>query len=514
MGGQPLRLGPFIGGINSNSDPSAIADSELVDCNNFELDIDGSLTCRPPFEEILNNSSFAERIVLLGVAQIGGNVYLIGSNSGGVYYWTSNSWTTITTTFQATCMAQYMNKIWLIAKIGSANPGGSWDGATFTAVAAIPKGSACAIHKERLYVVPGTAATVNESRLTFSNAGDLTTWPGGNFIDIAPGDGQHLVDLTIYQDNLLLFKEDSTHILAYDTTPANAVRRYISTTIGATKAHCVANYENSVFVYHEGEVYEIVNLDFNRINTKVPFLYDPTTPSSATFTEEVFLSVFGDRLIVRYFNRVYVYGLRTRTWTRWESSSDKLHYFGPIIAFPSNVSSAVNDQYYAGSCVNTQKNLVRMNNGFDSTTEEEDLTDSVDITCSILTKNYDLAVSHQFKRLFWWGADVLTSNDILGAATPVVSTFEVTWATLATYLWNQLNTWQFPTLTPPGTTTIVSTTSGVLHKFAKFPKGLRFRQINFQIVLTSSGKTTDGPAKIYNLIVQVETRAVVPQASN
>ena len=44
---EALRLGPFVGGINTASDATAVADSELVDCVNFELDIDGSLVGRP-----------------------------------------------------------------------------------------------------------------------------------------------------------------------------------------------------------------------------------------------------------------------------------------------------------------------------------------------------------------------------------------------------------------------------------------------------------------------------------
>lgn len=512
MAGQQLRLGPFIGGINTLSDTSAIADAELVDCNNLELDIDGSLICRPPIQEIIDNSAFAERIVLLGVALLGGNTYIIGSNSGGVYQWVSNTWTLITSTFQATCMVQYANKIWLVAKFGSANPGGNWDGTTFTAVAAMPKGAAAVVHKERMYVVPGVAATTNESRLIFSNAGNFTTWSGTDFIDIKAGDGQHLIDLVVYQDNLLLFKEDSTYVLAYDIRPADAIVRQISTTLGTTKQHCVVNYENSVFFYHEGEVYEVINYDFNRINTKVPFFYDPTVPVGGTFAEDVFLSILGDRLIVRYFNRIYVYGLRTRTWTRWASANSKLHYFGPIVSYPSNTVLAVNDQYYAGSCITTKKNMVRINDGRDASVDERDLSVATLINCSIQTKTYDLAVSHQFKRLFWWGADVLTSNSVTGTATPIVASFQATWDDLTN--WDALNTWDFPLSSPASTTTAVASISGVMRRAVRFAKGLRFRQINFTLSIDSAGKTTDGPARIFSLVAVIRTAAVVGQGSN
>lgn len=511
-GGQPLRLGPFTGGINTLSDTSAIADAELVDCNNYELDIDGSLICRPPFQHVLNNTGFAERIVLIGVALLNGNTYVIGSNSGGVYYWVSNAWTLITNTFQATCMVQYANKIWLVAKIGSANPGGSWDGTTFTAIAAIPKGSAAVIHKERMFVVPGITATTNESRLIFSNAGNFATWTGTDFLDVRSGDGQHLVDLVVYQDNLLLFKEDSTFIFAFDIKPSDGIVRQLSSTLGTTKQHCVVNYESSVFFYHEGEVYEVVNLDFNRINAKVIFFYDPTVPVGGAFVEDVFLSIFGDRLIVRYFNRIYVYGLRTRTWTRWASSSDELHYFGPIVSYPSNVVAAVNDQYFAGSCINTKKNLIRMNDGRDASVDERDSVGAVNISCAITTKTYDLAISHQFKRLFWWGADVLSGNSVTGVATPIVASFQSTWDDLTN--WDALNTWDYPLSSPASTTTSVGASSGVMRKFVKFAKGLRFRQINFGVTILSTGKTTDGPARIYSLTALVRTAATVGQGSN
>jgi len=40
---RELKIGPYAGGINRYSDISAIADDEMVDCTNFEIDLDGSL---------------------------------------------------------------------------------------------------------------------------------------------------------------------------------------------------------------------------------------------------------------------------------------------------------------------------------------------------------------------------------------------------------------------------------------------------------------------------------------
>jgi hypothetical protein len=176
------------------------------------------------------------------------------------------------------------------------------------------------------------------------------------------------------------------------------------------------------------------------------------------------------------------------------------------------VVTAINDQYYAGSCINTKKNMIRMNDGRDASVDERDLSVTTNISCSITTKTYDLAVSHSFKRLFWWGADVLTSNSVTGVATPIVASFQSTWDDLTN--WDALNTWDFPLSSPASTTTAVGSISGVMRRFVKFAKGLRFRQINFTVTIPSSGKNTDGPARIYSLTALIRTAATVGQGSN
>jgi hypothetical protein len=493
-----------------------VADAELVDMVNFELDIDGSLVSRPPIQDFGSpNVSWTERVVLLGVAKLTTGTFIIGSNTNGVYQFSGGLWNTITATFRATCMVQYADKIWLVAAPGSANPGGSWDGTTFTAIAAMPKGEACRVYKERMFICPGISATSNSSRLSFSAAADLTSWPGTNFIDVTSGDGQKLIDMAVYKSNLLLFKEDSTYALSYDANPSDATRENISTTIGATTRRCVAEYEDSVFVYHEGDIYEIVNYIFTRINTKVPFLYDGTAPGG-TRVEEVFLSIMGDRLIVRYYNRIYVLGLRTRTWTRWESASTNLHNFGPIVAFPSNVVAAVNDEFYAGSSIQNNKTVVRIRDGFDATNNEKVGGTPFTITCSALTKNLDLAASQVNKRLFWWGADVLTGNNVIGVASPIVLGAVTLWGDI----FNQgkkasdLGTWQAPLTGSVSVFSNVTAPGLTARVFAKFLKALRFRQINFRIQLTTNGTTVDGPCRLFTITIVAATKQTVVKAVN
>lgn len=718
MGGEALRLGPFAGGLNTTSDPSTIADTELAECLNFEQDLDGSLKSRPPFKEIFGHQNFTDRILFLCEAIFATDHYLICSNSTGVYYFLNGSFTLITNTFEAGAAVQYADKVYLVPKPGSGN-GGKWDPvAGFTAVASIPKGQAAAVHKERLYVCPGIKSTADTSRLKFSDPSNLDSWPAGNFIEIRQGDGTKLVDLTIYQDNILLFKEQSTSILSYDANPADAFLRPVSNTIGVNRQFNVVNYENQVYIFSGGWIYEITNLDFLRLNVKVPFIRDDTAP--AAFSDEfIFLSLLEDRLICRYYRKIYVYGLRNRTWSEWKSDKDTLHYFGPI----STVHLSSGNEYYAGSCIGSVTTAVKFLDKSNSTDTEQafntspvmtdtytrvvanglgpadtgqtytnsggvagdystdgskaihsltsvsvvrasqvdnlsianfdysltfqtnklaaggnqrfDLqaryidannhliarteftptqtvvfsliktvagvattlftgtvaglvhaiakdftvrfkgtgsilqakvwetlsgqpagwntsqsdssitvaaafrftsnlnvgntnatltvkfdnlsiinTDLVtsSITCSVRTKNFDMATSHQFKRMWWWGVDCITNNNVVGTATPITSSFTVSWDDLANYTWDQLNTWDQPLTAPTLVQTIRPTGMGVVRQFVKFDKALRYRQINFSVALTTVGSTADGPAKIFTMTCLTRPAQIVSKA--
>jgi hypothetical protein len=711
-GGKPLRLGPFIGGLNTGSDPTAIADAELVESNNLELDIDGSLVSRPPLVEIEGHSTFTERIIVLCEGVFSGSNYLIGSNTNGVFFFLGGAWTLITNTFRASAAVQYADKIYLVAHPSSANPGGKWDpSGGFVAVAAIPKGQAATIHKERLFIVPGGDASTNTSRVSFTDPGNFDVWPASNFIDIGQGDGTKLLDVTVYQDNILLFKNQSTYVLAYDIRPTDAVVRKISSTIGVDAQFCVANYENQVYCLHNGWVYEIINYDFNRLNTKVPFVNDPTSPSPFS-TETEFLSLVGDRLIVRFFSRVYVYNLRTRTWCQWSSTRNPLNYFGPVVTLHPTTGKL----YYAGSSVQDFRTLIQIFDDVDAVHKESTLspvytitdtytrttangwgsadtgqvwtsnggsasdfstngssglishgtrnvqrdealsgalsdfeayleisvgvvsltnsqlvdiyfrrtsqnenyllrfnfgltgslicqpyktvagvatsltgttaltnygandkysirikcsgtsikirawktsiqeptgwnvfngTDAAqtsgtlvvsgivdaantnvlpvvytydnlqvgplsgqiaDIQCIARTKNFDMAIPNQFKRLWWWGVDVITNRDVVGTATPIVLSFAVTWAQLAAFKWNQLKTWAQPLTDALGVSTTVTVSTGTSRRFVKFLKSLRFRQINFKVMLVTDGSTADGPARLFTMLIITESK--------
>jgi hypothetical protein len=515
----PVILGPFVGGMNSASDPSTVADSELVDIVNLELDLDGSLVQRPPFLE--DKTQAQDHLTAIGHALIGSAKYVIFSaTTGGTYAYDGTTITTISATLQSKVALQYRDKVYIVATEASPVAGGYWSsGGGFVSQPTMPRGEAAIFSKARMFIVPGRAATVNTSRLQFCDpiVADVFVWTGTNIIDVNPGDGQNLIDIILYNDNLMLFKRDSTYVLAYDLQISDAVLRNVNPNIGATTRYCVATYENSAFALHDGKVYQIDNYDYSHVNMKVPFVVDASTPAGSTRSDEVFLCVVGDRLIVRYFNRVYVYGLKTKTWSRWESKNSILHNFGPLVMLPVTVTQGTTPVYYGGSSLNNSKSILAFVDGYNNAFKEQVLTSVlVNIESWILTKNYDLADTHHFKKLMWWGADLLTNQDVKAYANPIVNEFQVTWGDLLTKTWYSISgaTWASPLSDPITVETDIDINTIAFRKFLKFRKALRFRQINFKIVLTGDGSPDTGPCRIFSLTALIAAKqTVVKQVS-
>jgi len=520
MPGQELRLGPFVGGLNLFSDPSSIADTEMVECVNFEVTVDGSLASRPPvtqFQATAPGSTTAMKILLLAV--LNGTTYLIGSSNQGVYYSTGGAWTQLGSTVQSDTAIQYNNKVWFFPKNGTTN-GATWDGTTYTTTTALPAGSSAIVYKERAWIVPGISATANTARLQFSLTADPGSWNTGDatFIDVSAGDGRKLVDLITYQDNIMLFKEDSTYALAFDSIPSSATLKKVNNTIGVSAKNCVVPFENSLFVCHRDSVYEILNYQWVKVNIKVPPVFDNSSPTSTTYMQAIFLTMWGDRLIFRHYRKIYVFGLRTRTWSEFQiSTTNNEHWFGPLTRWPGNGSNGL-DVYYGGSCLNEDVRTFKMQNGCDISTVE-----STAMTCWMKTKNFDSAYGRRYrifgfgqryKRMHWWGADVVTNSSVTGTVTPIVTNFQVTWGMIKTTPWGSLNTWQQPLpAIPPISTTWPA--PGILAKhFCKFTQGVRYRQINFKIQLTTDGTLNTGPVHVFGILNVMEVHQVVTKGSN
>jgi hypothetical protein len=412
-------------------------------------------------------------------------------------------------------MEVYNNTVWMPATYASGAGGISWTpGGGAVAVAAMPRADRCLVHKNRLYLSPGENATSFESRLYFSQSADFTTWPVPNFIDVQPGDGDTLNNIAVYQDNLLLFKGESTHVLAYDLDPVDAILREINPVVGSTGSFGVVQYENTVYSMHRNKVYEILNYNFALVNVKVPPVFDNALPTGTTARyEEQHLSLIGERLIVRYYNRTYSFQLRTRTWSEWSKTDDtstiEWHIFGPLVRARDLAGSGL-DSYYTGYSFDVSSGGYKVIKVIDGRTSgAEEGTGTHKFFCIATTKDYDMSDPIRYKRLFWWGADLLTGQEITGSITPITFVSSVTWDSLILETWADLGTWGSPVSGPQTHQEIVPGDNiANTNKSIKFGKALRFRKANFSIQLETDGSPAQ-PTKVFQLVAVIEIKQLV-----
>lgn len=557
---KELEIGPFAGGINTYSDPAMIADDEMVDCVNFDLSLDGSLVSRPPWQNldarVFDNSESSaappecfQLIIGTGTYESARFIIISSTHEGDpasyIYYVdgvNAGILAKITDGYHSKAH-RYVNDIYLVPDASNIDVGAKYDlsSGLVTALPDMPIGYASVIYKDRLWI-SGRRNVANNSRLFFSEIGDPSDWPGTNFFDINPGDGDAVNDLAVYQDNLVIFKDNATYVLAYDTGPAQAVLQVINTDVGAMGPRCVDAYENSIFVLKYNQLYEMSNYDFVRVSVKIPFEYDASFPTEGGYEVDeqswkfpFWLRIVGDRAIVRFYNRIYVYHLRLRGWTRWDSVDTNIKYIGPIMRLDNTNTDLLRgfDTYVATSTLSkvidtdgpgTNSNwnmyfkIFKMEDRYElENTENGDITPPTtprDIELTMITKQFDIGLSHRFKRLMSWGIDCYTGRDVTGTLYPFSVAYKVTWNQLVGYHWHELNTWEYPLTQIPSTTQMVSSDSGIFVKFIRFPKSLRFRLLQFQLDLKTQGNVTDGPCYIYSLTAFISAKQLVPKAVN
>lgn len=556
-GVQEFRIGPFAGGINTYSDPAMIADDELIDCRNFDISLDGSLVSRPPwswqYSFLTTNSTVSSappdnNQLVIGTGTFEGDRFVLinsshtGTAASYIYYvdGTNAGLFALIATGNHSKAHRYNDFIYLVPDPSLGGTAVKYDltGGLVTAIASMPAGYASIIYKDRLWI-GGRKGYSDSSRVYFSALADFTSWPGTNFFDINPGDGDAVNELVVYQDNLVIFKDNATYILTYDSGPAQAVLQVINTDVGATGPRCVDVYENSVFILKYNQVYEMSNYDFVRVSVKIPFEYDNTLPSAPyvvtdqAWKHPLWLRIVGDRAIVRFYNRLYVYHLRLRAWTRWESQDPNIHYIGPIMRLDNTNTDILQgfDTYVAGTALSKNfdsqgqgtsgawkmwNKLFKLEDRYEGSRTENGnhAPVAVDINLTMTTKQFNVGLSHRFKRLMHWGIDCYTGRGATGTLFPFSVAYRVSWDQLTSYHWHELNTWAYPLAEVPSTTQTIPSGTAKQIKFIRFPKSLRFRLMQFKVDMATTGNTVDGPVYIYNITAFIAAKQIVPKAVN
>lgn len=484
---DPMVIGPFSGGLNNFDDPTSVKDSEVVDVRNFDVGLDGSLVSRPPivpgkFELVPDPNRYRFNIIGMFTSTTG-TQYMIYSSQTTITYIMNmqNGNLTTITGLAATDMVQFDDKAWLLSGKGD-QTGGWWNPSSgFTAVASMPKGLSIVTYKSRLFISNGISYP---TRMYYSKVlGQSGFWDNPSYLEVNAGDGQRIVKLVSHYDSILVFRTNSIWEYQYTSDPNSATSYVMSPGVGLTNRFCLDVHESYIYFLFNGGLYELANNKANRINEKVVFKTDGAMQaawSAATNKDvdtPVTVATFNNRILVFYYENIYVFHLRTRTWTTWRTSRDSS--IRQLFARPRD------DMEHIGY-------LVAANpwNKYFNIWEVLDETRTEDMVCSITTKTYSFESPGTFKVLFWWGIDALFNGKVRGYVNPVV----------------------FPESDDPDIETEVNSTgSKVERKFVKAVKKLRFRQISFRVEIETDGSPSRAPARLFSIAAYMMNKQTVPK---
>lgn len=321
-----MLIGPFAGGLNTFDDPTAINDQECAEALNFDPGLDGSLKNRPPFTDLgtpLTLGTSGNPTLLGYYYDASGEAHLIASDGAtSTWAYSSGAWVLITDTFAATDMTQFDNKAWLVSPVGEVDPGGYWtpdDG--FTADSDMPRGVSIASYKSRLWVAEGLRSA-NPTRIRYSKVlGQPDFWDNSGFLDVGSGDGQGVVKILTYFDTMLVFRTKSIWNFQYGSDPGQAIQGVIVPGVGLQNTQALVAFESYLYFMYDEKAYAFINNRAQQINVKVPFETNDRLSTPSPYA----VSLFNNRVIFSYYEKMYVYSLRTKTWTTWRSDA-----WGPI----------------------------------------------------------------------------------------------------------------------------------------------------------------------------------------
>lgn len=140
-----------------------------------------------------------------------------------------------------------------------------------------PTGTVCTVANNFLFIAGNSS---NPSRVQWSNVADPETWDAGNFVDFRVKDGDRVVGLTSYNQNLLIWKQNSIGLLStYATVLSGAAVLAPLTTLTVGRGLCsrlawdYINQMNICFVGTNNHIYIFNGADFIDIS-------DPAYPAS------------------------------------------------------------------------------------------------------------------------------------------------------------------------------------------------------------------------------------------
>ena len=265
------------GMVDKTEDNFNLPDGASPDCSNYISMYPGLLQKRP-------GQSRLNSVVLGGTCQGLHSYYygttptrrMVAAYNGKIAYWDYDAGTPafveIATGLDTSALVKFENCINYMVYCNGVDPPRKWDGTTDSALANAPADAQFfCYHKEQLFCVDKSYP----NRLRWSNLINPEDWPGVNYWDISPGDGDEITNLVRLPDGLVIFKKYSTSVL-YGSTLDDFQLVQVDSRVGCSGPFAACVDQGVIyFIAHDGIYARTVSgAATNLTKDRIPRLWD------------------------------------------------------------------------------------------------------------------------------------------------------------------------------------------------------------------------------------------------
>lgn len=326
----PVVLEKF-GGMNYLTAYSgSIEDTELKDAVNVFIDEQGVIRRRHGFDQVQSVTGPGNTATILSRHTTGALTSMFISSLAGVSLVSQNgsitTWTEATLT-NAKASVQFDSNSYIfsyqtqqMAKVDSLG--------NRTLNFANVQASHAVAHKNRLFTTnlyTGITDRIRYSQLytdptnpNFSGAG---AWPAANTIDVSSGDGEPIVAMVEYNDNLIIFKKTSTWILYTDGSPLTSWKlQKLNDNIGCTGVWTPRVIGSLLYFMGVDGIYRTDGTTFEEISRPISNVWRLINHNVNTAMYNRSAIEWDGLYIVNpdwSDQEWYVFNTKNDTWTRW-----------------------------------------------------------------------------------------------------------------------------------------------------------------------------------------------------
>lgn len=266
---------PYFGGIDTTTDPVGMDDTMSPDCLNVVYDTIRSVGSRKGYQKLLTTSLTNFIGGMFPFYQSNGTRQLVYASGQNLYRYNNAGGSTALSGTPATFTN---NQQWDFDEYQDGLYGGngtdpliSYNGTSYSIANSGITPQFVKIHKNRVY-----CANKNSSTLYFSDAGNPTSFPVNNFIQINTNDGQNITGIAELLDNLVIFKDESVWILTGEplgagntTTIGNLQLRQANSPVGCSAFRTIQRVDQTLLFMHYSGIYALQNYSAQLISPQL-----------------------------------------------------------------------------------------------------------------------------------------------------------------------------------------------------------------------------------------------------